>query len=75
MLPKLSIMSMFRIRYPHKVSTSTTHTHINPLKLFTVVDIELDSLSLHHDNEGDTGASTESFPSLSKLSLPTFLVS
>ena len=42
-------------------STTTTHTNISPLKLFTVVHIELDSLSLHHNTEGNTDASAKFF--------------
>ena len=56
-------------------STSTTNTTINPLNLFTAADLELDSLSLHQERKGNKRASSESFPSLSNLSLPTSPVS
>ena len=57
---------------PSLTTSSLSHSTspINPLQLFTAVDLELDSLSIHHEGGGDTESST-SFPSLSKLSIPT----
>ena len=62
-------------------SPSSQHHTINPLQLFSAIDIALDNLSLHHEGEGNTEnssalfLSSASFPSLSKLSIPTSPVS
>ena len=62
-------------------SPSSQHNTINPLKLFSAIDIALDNLSLHHKGKGGTEdssasfLSSASFPSLSKLSIPTSPVS
>ena len=48
------------------LSSSNPTSSVNPLELFTAVDLELDSLSVHKQSD----SSQSSIPSLSKVSLP-----
>ena len=50
-------------------SPSSQHNTINPLKLFSAIDIALDNLSLHHEGKGGTEDSSASF--LSSASFPS----